>query len=68
MIEGKQNLQNQISTTTDISSARRDLHKILKMMNIISVRLDEEITSSIPNHDDDLELHASKEDVIISEA
>ena len=66
-IRSKQELQNQISTTTDVSSARRDLYEIIKTMDVVSVRMDGEITSSNPNQDVDLQLHASKEDVIISE-
>ena len=60
-------LRSQISTTTDVSTARRDLQKILKTMKVVSVRMDGEITSSNPNQDVDLQLHASEEDVIISE-
>ena len=66
-MKSKQGLQNQISTTTDVSTARRDLQKILKTMKVVSVRMDEEITESNPKQDVDLELHVSEEDVVNSE-
>ena len=65
---GKQNSQNEVSSTTDISPARRDLHRILRTMNLVSIKLDEAIILSIPSQDIGLELHASQEDIAISEA
>ena len=51
----------------DISPARRDLHKILGKMNLISIKMDEAITSSTSSPDIAIELHASQEDIEISE-
>jgi len=67
-VKCKQNLKTDASSTTDSKPARHKLHKIHRKMSIIPILMDGLTITPKRNQDLALEIHASEEDVAISEA